>query len=227
MRKSFLYLAFLLFFCEISFAGVNVASDKLATLGTPNDESLSLKMFELTGTREISSAVLNWKIITTEAVDYFEIERSVNNGAYITIAAIHQSVYLNELQSLNYTDNIYGITAEKFTYRIKIISLSNKTKYSNVSVIHQNQLKHLLAIAPNQAKDYVNVGFYSARNTTVEIKVLNSEGKKIYTQKQPAYTGNNTVKLLNLSSYPEGQYTIQIKLNGEITSGKLMLFTYL
>jgi hypothetical protein len=217
----------LLFFCEISFAEANVAMDKASGPCRPNnDGALNLKMFELTGTREISSAVLNWKIITDEMVDYFEIERSINNGAYITIAAIHQSVYLNELQSLNYTDNIYGITAEKFTYRVKIISLSNKTKYSNVSVIHQSQQKRLLAIAPNQAKDYVNVGFYSARNTTVEIKVLNSEGKKIYFQKQPAYTGNNTVKLLNLSSYPEGQYIIQIKLNGETTSGKVMLFTY-
>jgi len=188
---------------------------------------LNLKMFELTGTRQISNAILNWKIITSEIVDYFEIERSINNGAYITIAAIHQSVYLNELQTLNYTDNIYGIVAEKLMYRVKIISKSNKSKYSNASVIYQSKLKRQLSIAPNQAKDYVNIGFYSPKDATVQIRVLDNEGKKVYLQKQPAYKGNNTVKLINLNNYTEGQYVVQIILNGEVTSGKLMLLTSL
>jgi len=195
--------------------------------GRTNSRMLNLKMFELTGIRQISSAILNWKIITSDNVDYFEIERSINNGAYITIAAIHQSVYLNELQTLNDTENIYGIVAEKLMYRVKIISKSNKSKFSNVSVIHQSKLKRQLSIAPNQAKDYVNIGFYSPKDATVQIRVLDSEGKKVYLQKQPAYKGNNTVKLINLNNYTEGQYVVQIILNGEVTSGKLVLLTSL
>lgn len=188
---------------------------------------LNLKMFELTGTRQISSTILNWKIITSENVDYFEIERSINSGAYLTIAAIHQSVYLNELQTLNYTDNIYGIVAEKLMYRVRIISKSNKSKYSNVSVINQSKLKRQLSIVPNQSKDYVNIGFYSPKDATVQIRVLDCDGKKVYLQKQPAYKGNNTVKLINLNNYTEGQYVVQIILNGEVTSGKLVLLTSL
>jgi hypothetical protein len=188
---------------------------------------LNIKMFELSGTREISNAVLNWKIITSEYVDYFEIERSINNGIYITIAAIHQSVYLNELQTLNFTDNIYGIVAEKLVYRVKIISKSKKIKYSNVSTIYRNKLKRQLSIVPNQAKDYVNISFFSAKDATAQICVLDSAGNKVYLQNQPAYKGNNTVKLINLNNYNEGQYVVQIILNGDVTSGKLILLTSL
>jgi hypothetical protein len=231
MKKRYSFLTLLLVLCKISFAGGGYTlSNKIYYISTKtngfyDDGVLNLKMFELTGTRQISNAILNWRIITSENVDYFEIERSINNGAYITIAAIHQSVYLNELQSLNYTDNIYGIAAEKLMYRVKIISKSNRSKYSNVSVIHQGQLKRQLSIAPNQSNDYVNIGFLSPKDATVQIRVLDSEGKKVYVQKQPVYKGNNTIKLINLNTYPEGQYLIQIILNGEITSGKLMLFT--
>ena len=255
MKKSFHFLTLSLLLSNFSYAaikpvpdknagsvqdifdvgGFNIGSTECNTLfhtaylneGLTDGSLLNLKIFELTGTRQISNAVLNWKIITSENVDYFEIERSINNGAYITIAAIHQSVYLNELQTLNYTDNIYGIVAETLMYRVKIISKSNKSKFSNVSVIHQSKLKRQLSIAPNQAKDYVNIGFYSPKDATVQIRVLDSEGKKVYLQKQPAYKGNNTVKLINLNNYTEGQYVVQIILNGEVTSGKLMLLTSL
>lgn len=221
MTKYYSFLALLLLFCKISFAN----NDGVTNNRLYNSNTLNLTMFELTGTREISNAVLNWRIITSENVDYFEIERSINSGIYITIAAIHQPVYLNEMQSLNYADNIYGIAAEKIMYRVKIISKSNKTKYSNVSVINPRNLKKVLSIVPNEAKNYVDVGFYSQKNTTVVMKVLDNEGKKIYSQKKPVCKGNNTVKLINLNNYPEGQYVIQIISNGKITSGNLMLLT--
>ena len=163
MTKYYSFLALLLLFCKISFAN----NDGVTNNRLYNSNTLNLTMFELTGTREISNAVLDWRIITSENVDYFEIERSINSGIYITIAAIHQPVYLNEMQSLNYADNIYGIAAEKIMYRVKIISKSNKTKYSNVSVINPRNLKKVLSIVPNEAKNYVDVGFYSQKNTTV------------------------------------------------------------
>ncbi len=221
MAKYYSFLVLLLFICKISFA----INDGVPKNWPYKSKTLNLTMFELTGTREISNAVLNWRIITSENVDYFEIERSINSGSYITIAAIHQPVYLNEMQSLNYTDNIYSIATEKIMYRVKIVSKSNISKYSNVSVIHQRSLKKLLAIVPNEEKNYVDVGYYSQRNTTVVMKVLDNEGKKIYSQKKPVRKGNNTVKLINLNIYPEGQYVIQIISNGKITSGNLMLLT--
>ncbi len=186
---------------------------------------LNVKLFQLTGMYSRGNALLNWKIITRESVDHFEIERSINNGTYITIAAIHDEVYLNEQQSFAYTDNIAGISAENILYRIKIIAKSKNIKYSNVYMIHPAQQKRALKIAPNPASDYVDISFFAEKNTNVEIRLLDMSGKTVLLQKQPVYAGSNTVKLINLNGFPEGVYSIQMMLNGVLTTEKIMLLT--
>ncbi len=186
---------------------------------------VSMKLFELTGTRQYTHALLNWKIITKENVDHFELERSINNGPYETTAAIHQDVYLNELQSFSYSDNISGIPSETIMYRIKLVPKSGNAKYSNTYTIHQG-FKQPLFIAPNPARDYVNISFYSDKNTTVAIRLLDNNGKTVLIQKQPVFKGNNVVKLINLNKFTDGLYSIQMQLNGEMTMGKIILLTY-
>jgi hypothetical protein len=62
-------------------------------------------MFELTGTRQISSAILNWKIITSRKSDYFEIEQA-SITALILLLPPYINLYIKRIATLNYTDNI-------------------------------------------------------------------------------------------------------------------------
>ncbi len=186
---------------------------------------LNVKLFTLNGSLQKSNVLLTWRIITNQDVDHFEIERCVNNGSFITIAAIHQAVQLNEPQSFSYTDNVYEIPSEKIMYRVKIIPKSNIGKFSNVIIFHQTQDKNPLTIAPNPARDFINMNFYSERDAIVEIRLLNNNGKTVLLLKQPANKGKNSVKLINLNNYAEGIYSIQMILNGELTTEKVMLLT--
>lgn len=186
---------------------------------------LTVKKFDLNGTRERNSAFLKWNIITKESVDHFEIERSINNGSFIPLAAIHPEVYLNEEQGFNFTDNIDGIDAKDIVYRIKLVSKSKDIKYTNSIVIHPGEIRHAMRIAPNPANEYINIRFYSDKDATIDIRLLDNSGKTVLLQRQAIFKGNNVVKLINLSKYPEGVYTIQTVLNGQLVTEKILLLT--
>ncbi len=186
---------------------------------------LNVKKFNLDGTRQGNRSLLKWAIITKENIDHFEIERSVSNGIFITVAAIHPEVYLNEEQVFDFTDNIEGIDASDIVYRVKLVSKTSGSKYTNSIVVHPGQIRHALRIAPNPANEYINISFYADKDTTIDIRLIDNSGKTVLMQKQAIVKGSNTVKLINLSKYPEGVYSIQTVLNGQLTTEKILLLT--
>jgi Secretion system C-terminal sorting domain/Ig-like domain CHU_C associated len=186
---------------------------------------LNVSMLTLSGSRQGNDAALVWKVVTSDNIDRFEIERSISDGPFATIAVIKQAIKLNEMQSLGYTDNTYGIFAEKIMYRVKLISKSKGSKYSNIFYIRQTRVKKELTISPNPSKNYVNVSFTAEKAATLEIRLLDNNGKMVLLQKQIVNKGINNIKLINLNNYEEGVYTIQTVLDGELTTRKIMLLT--
>ena len=184
---------------------------------------LPVKLFTLAGNMQKNTAYLTWKVITTEPVDHFEIERSVNTTSYATIAAVHEEVKLYETQSYAYTDNMYGIVADQIMYRIKILLKSSRTQYSNIVSMHPGPLKRTITIAPNPVAEYVNVKFSAQKDAVVNIRLLDNSGKTVLLQKQVVTQGLNVVRLINLNNFAEGVYTVQMVLDGEMITEKLLL----
>lgn len=184
---------------------------------------LPVQLFTLSGNMQKNNAFLTWKVMVTENVDHFEIERNINNGPYTTIAALHEAVKLNELQNLSYTDNVYGMVPGQIMYRINILLKSGRSLFSNIVRLHGEEVKRPLTIAPNPAADCVSVKFYAEKNALVNIRLSDNSGKNMLLQKQAVTPGNNVVKLINLNKISEGVYTVQMVLDGQMITEKLML----
>jgi hypothetical protein len=166
---------------------------------------------------------LNWTILAIKEVNHFEIERSLNNASYTKIGTLWDAVKLNEQQSFALADNIAGINSDVFYYRLKVIAKNGETGYSNVLVVKSNQTKTPVSVMPNPANDYASVRFFTAKETEVSIKLISNIGTTVLLQKQKALRGYNTLQLNNLTKYSTGVYTIQVLVNGEVVTQKLML----
>jgi Secretion system C-terminal sorting domain len=76
---------------------------------------------------------------------------------------------------------------------------------------------------PNPANDYVTIKFVADKQTTVTIRLINDIGSTVLQHNQQALKGNNSIQLNNLNKYSKGVYTLQLLVNDEVVSQKLIL----
>ena len=76
---------------------------------------------------------------------------------------------------------------------------------------------------PNPAQDYVSVRFFAENESTVTIRLIDNLGKAVKIQEQKVLKGNNTIQVNNLFLYSNGVYSLQVMINGEIVTQKLVL----
>ena len=184
---------------------------------------LNVQLLEFTGSSQISNAVLNWGIITPVNIDRFEIERSTDNIVFEKIATVAGNISLNELHNFSANDNISYVNSPLIYYRLKVIATNGQVKFSNVIVIRKNINKTLVSIQPNPAANNTSIHFYVEKESEVTIRLIDAVGKTILFQKQKVYKGNNVLQLNDLSKFSNAVYSLQVMINGEIITQKLII----
>ncbi len=184
---------------------------------------LPVQFLSFTGVMQNTIVDLNWSIITSKAIDRFEIERSTDNASFSKVGTVTDAVQLNIQQGFGFADDISGINSDIFYYRLKAIGKSGEFKYSNILVVRRSQVKTPVSIMPNPANDYVTVRFYVEKEQEVTIRLVDNVGKTVLQQKQKAAKGSNAVQLTNLAKYSTGLYSVQVLVNGELVTQKLLV----
>jgi hypothetical protein len=184
---------------------------------------LPVQFLQLTGVVQTSNVILNWSIIASKDVDHFEVERSTDNSTYIRTGTVTQPVKLNEQQNFSFSDNIANINKEVIYYRIKVIGKAGEIQYSNILVVRMKQSKTLLSIMPNPARDNVSVIFFSEKDADVTMRLIDNLGKTVLIKTQKVVRGTNTLQLSGLSQYSNGVYSLQVYVNGETITQKLVI----
>jgi hypothetical protein len=170
-----------------------------------------------------NQVALNWTIVATKDIDHFEIERSTDNISYAKVGIVTDAVKLNVQQSFGYPDDINSVTSDIIYYRLKVIGKAGEIKYSNVLVVRKNQVKTPVTIMPNPAQEFVAVRFLEEKESEVTIRLVDNLGKIVLLQKQKVLKGSNMIQLNGLTKYSSGVYTVQVLVNDEIVTKKLII----
>jgi hypothetical protein len=184
---------------------------------------LPVQFINFTAVPQSTQVQLSWTILAIKEIDHVEIERSFDNTAYYRINSIADAVKLNEPQNFAAADDIAAINNSVIYYRLKVTGKAGEIVYSNVVTVKINQTKTPVSIMPNPAHDYAAVKFFAQKETEVTIKLIDNMGTIVFLQKQKTSKGYNTLKLNNLAKYSAGVYTMQVLVNGEVVTQKLML----
>lgn len=184
---------------------------------------LPVQILNFAGVQQSNTVNLNWVIITPQEIDRFEIERSTNNSSYSKIGQLSSIVQLNTPQAFIYADDITNLNSNIIYYRLKVISKSGEIKYSNILVIRPSITKTTIAVAPNPAKDFVQIRLFSDKQTIVRVRLIDANGKLVLHQNQNIQKGNNTLQLNELGKLSRGNYLLQLNINTKISIHKIML----
>ncbi|MFN8250719.1 MAG: T9SS type A sorting domain-containing protein [Ferruginibacter sp.] len=184
---------------------------------------LPVQFLGFTGVLQNTQVSLNWSILATKEVNRFEIERSTDNSNYTKVGTVTDAVQLNVQQNYGYVDNIAGISSDVFYYRLKVIGKAGEVKYSNVLVVRQSQAKTPVSIMPNPASNYATIRFFTEKESQVTMRLVDNIGKTVLLQQIKAGKGNNSIQLTNLNRYSSGVYSVQLVVNGETVTQKLII----
>ena len=184
---------------------------------------LKVELLDFTGTSQINNVTLNWGIVTTVNVNRFEVERSMDNNHFDKVATVAGNISLNERHNFTIDDNISNVNSELIYYRLKVIATNASVKFSNVLLIRKSINKTLVSIQPNPASDNTSIIFNADKEGEVTVRLIDAIGKTVLLHKQKVYKGNNTLVLNELSKLSNAVYSVQIIINNEVVTKKLII----
>lgn len=195
----------------ITFAAIDNTGKEDLTPGSVTlifTSTLPIKLESFTA-KAISCAMveLNWKVSDAVNFSRFEIERSINGVDFITQHKINYDAGI-----VNYQLNENVFTNGLYQYRVKMIDVDGKSKYSSVVFIRLdcNDQRKLL-IYPNPAKDKITI---SGLKGGERVAMYNAQGQLVYKKGNTAYQLN-----IGMENIANGIYTIiVINKNGEKVS---------
>ena len=167
---------------------------------------------------------LNWTILTSDKVDHFEVERSIDNSKYSKIGALYQPVKINELQNFSGKDDISKVGEDIIYYRIKVVTVTGDYRYSNVVALRKPRMNIPLTLMPNPAGSEIALSFYADNSEEINIRMIDNGGKIVFAQSQKVTKGSNVIRLTNLARFSNGTYNMQVQLNNKVLNQKFILF---
>jgi len=155
----------------------------------------------------------------------FEIERSIEDGQFVTIGYVEGHGTTTEIQNYQFIDEISDIQATSLSYRLKQIDYDGSYEYSEVVevtniaptdfVIQQNY--------PNPFNPVTTISYSLPIKAQVELFIYNTLGesiKRLVNEEKEA--GRYSVEF-NATALPSGIYFYRLQAGSFVETKKMVL----
>lgn len=163
------------------------------------------------------NVVLHWTLGAGSNPKYFEILKRSTASNFELLKKTDATSALN----YQFTDAV-PFKGNNF-YQLKITDVNGGVKYSNVCKINIEQ-KHFaeLSVFPNPVTDILHLQTALLKAGTVNIRLINTEGKEVLLHTKYLNSGTNAV-MLPVKNLPAGCYTLTLAFaNGETTTASVI-----
>jgi Secretion system C-terminal sorting domain len=189
----------------------------------PQPVFLPVKLLSFSGSYNNNAAGLSWETESEINFDHYEIERS-SNGTDFTYAGKVAAVPGNAGKQYQYTDNLASVNGNMFYYRLKMVDIDTKFKYSNIILIRRD-VKGInsISISPNPVtgNSGSTVRMTAVTAGKIDIRVIDMAGKVVLQQQSRVSEGTNSIYVNNINHLQSGIYTVQVLHNDEIMNTKI------
>ncbi|MBX3242482.1 MAG: T9SS type A sorting domain-containing protein [Chitinophagaceae bacterium] len=193
----------------------NITQCVEATITVVPCEILPIKFLQFNAVQKAKAVDLNWKIMTSEQISHFEIERSFNGSSFQKIGEVNQQVAANSTAGFSYQDTDIDGSHNTIYYRIKAVGKLGTNKYTNILVVRLNRIGgEKMRISPNPTSSVVQISFFSASRTVADYRLMDMTGKIVLKKSFNTESGQNIIYINDLGRFSEGVYTLMLR-NGD------------
>ncbi len=165
-----------------------------------------IKLLSFTATKEGNQNLLQWTTANEVNSSYFTVEKSgdgVNFADFGSVIARGNSVVST---AYSFTDD--QPKSGMNYYRLRLVDKDGKFVYSEVRSINM-AISFLASIYPNPVQNSLNLSFNSDKAMTVEVEVVDNEGKAVAVQ-QVAVAAGASMQSINTASLSNGEYYVRL-----------------
>jgi uncharacterized repeat protein (TIGR01451 family) len=194
------------------YIGTTEVGSAQNTVAVSTTLPVTLISFEAKWANDI--AKLAWVSTNEMNSHMFEVERSLDNGSFEKIGEIAASGNTTEITSYSFIDS-FPVTGNNY-YRLKIVDIDQRFKYSSVVSLNKQQQGSLIEnVYPNPFAGNINLNLNSKKKQMATIRLLNIQGSVVLQKKQTFQRGSSTITLDQLGKLQAGVYFLDILTDDE------------
>ena len=195
----------------------------LASNVFPAQSTLPVTLLNFSAAYRNGVTVLNWETENEVNFSHYEVERKTESGADYIIVDSKQANGNAGRSAYSSSDNISSLTDAVVYYRLRMVDVDGKFKYSNVIMVRKEKKTITgISLSPNPVISTANatVRFEAASNTVVSLRVMDMAGRQVLAQQNNVTGGTNSIQVNNLNRLQPGLYIIQLVNGNELSSFK-------
>jgi len=195
----------------------------LASNVFPSNSTLPVTLLNFSAAYRNGVTVLNWETENEVNFSHYEVERKTENAAdYVTIDSKQANGNAGR-STYSSNDNISSVNDAVIYYRLKMVDVDGKFTYSNVIMVRKEKKTISgISLSPNPVISSANatVRFEAARNSVVNLRVVDMAGRQVIAQQNNVTEGTNSIQVNNLNRLQPGLYIIQLVNGNELSTFK-------
>ncbi len=134
--------------------------------------SLDSRFLNFTGYLQENEVHLDWKVLSDDRYDYFEVEKSANGTSFISIGRVAVGSAYFKIDPAPYTGDNF--------YRIKQVNKDGTITYSNTINVYYNPSKVNISVYPNPFDAVLHVKVNSKADDQYSVNISDITGSKVY-----------------------------------------------
>ncbi|MEI7472920.1 MAG: T9SS type A sorting domain-containing protein [Chitinophagaceae bacterium] len=164
--------------------------------------------------KEIKEGIgLTWATAQELAVNYFEVERSLDGQHFSSIGRV-ASAHQNSSIRTDYEMIDKQPAAGLNYYRLKEVDITGRIIYSNIIAINKYIPQLLVSVYPNPVHGLLSVKCTAPSDLLILAKIYNSDGHEIKTFSGQIMAGQSILKT-SVADLPAGLYFLNLFDNGK------------
>ncbi len=179
---------------------------------------IPVNIISFTGKGNATANTLAWTVANEQNVTHYELERSTNGSIFTktgNITATGSSNY-------GYIDNVAGINAAVYYYRLKIVDLDGNFKYSAVVRIRTAVKGWYAEATPNPYMETLKLNIESPINDKASIILTDMSGKQLLKKDIVISQGNNAFEITEAGRFANGIYMLRIMASEQAQTIKIV-----
>lgn len=195
----------------------------LASNYFPQQTTLPVTLLSFTASLRNDITTVLWEVENEINFSHYELERSTSSATGFTGIASKDALGSTSRSTYQHADNLTAVAGAVVYYRLKMVDIDGKYKYSNVVMVRKGERSITgITINPNPVVtgELATMRFSANGPATVAIRVVDLNGKVVLQQENKVFEGVNSVPVNNLNKLLPGNYVIQMINGVEISTVK-------
>jgi len=179
-----------------------------------NNNPLPVELISFTASRNGDAIALNWSTASEINNSYFDLERSINGGEFVSIGQVEG--HGNSVLIENYSFSDINSPAGTLVYKLKQVDFNGNAGYSNaIEVKSINVVAYTAKAWFTQSDGNVNITVEGSEGAESNLSITDIQGRLI-THMNTITNGSASTVSINMNGYGNGMYNVTIWDNANI-----------